>query len=130
MMVAATDIADHWAKNWIEDVMKAGAIDPFPDHTFRPDEKITRSNYAVFLQNILVVVTADQGLATKYFGTPSRFPDVNATHYAYNSISLVVDRGIMKADIMDGAFGMSNPVSGADALLIIRELQNELRMTF
>ena len=130
MMVAATDIADHWAKNWIEDVMKAGAIDPFPDHTFRPDEKITRSNYAVFLQNILVVVTADQGLATKYFGTPSRFPDVNATHYAYNSISLVVDRGIMKADIMDGAFGMSSPVSGADALLIIRELQNELRMTF
>lgn len=129
-MAAATDIADHWAKNWIEDVIKAGAIDPFPDRTFRPDDKITRSNYAQFLQNILIAVTGDEGLATKYIGTSSRFPDVNASHYAYNSICLAVDRGIMKADTIDGAFGMNRSVSGADALLIIREFQNALRMTF
>lgn len=127
---AVTDIEGHWAKNWIEDVIKAGAMDPFPDHTFRPDEKITRANYAVFLQNVLLAVTGDESLATKYIGTDSRFPDVNATHYAYNAICLSVDRGIMSADKMDGAFGMTNPVSGADALLIIRELQNALRMTF
>ena len=116
-MPEATDIDDHWAKNWIENVIKAGAIDAFPDHTFRPDEKITRVNYAMFLQNIIVVVT-------------SRFPDVNASHYAYNAICLAVDRGIMKADTINGAFGMTDTVSGADALLIIREFQNWLRMTF
>lgn len=130
MMAAATDIGNHWAKNWIEDVLKAGAIDAFPDHTFRPDDMITRSNYAMFLQNIIIAVTGDQTLATKYIGTPSRFPDVNASHYAYNAICLAVDRGIMKADTMDGAFGMSDHVSGADALLIIRDFQNALRMTF
>lgn len=129
-MAAATDIDGHWAKSWIDDVMELGVIDAFPDHTFRPDEKITRANYAVFLQNILLVVTGDDALATKYIGTPSRFPDVNPTHYAYNAICLSVDRGIMKANTMDGAFGMTDPVSGADALLIIRELQNNLRMTF
>jgi len=129
-MAVATDIEGHWAKNWIEDVIKAGAMDIFPDHTFHPDEKISRVNYAVFLQNVLQAVTCDETLATKYIGTPSRFPDVNATHYAYNAICLSVDRGIMSADTMDGAFGMSKPVSGADALLIIRELQNALRMTF
>ncbi len=127
---AATDIGDHWAKNWIEDIIKAGAIDVFPDHTFHPDEKIIRSNYAMFIQNILVAVTGDPSLATKYIGTPSRFPDVNASHYAYNAICLSVDRGIMKADTIDGAFRMSDTVSGADALLIIREFQNALRMTF
>ena len=130
MMAAATDIGNHWAKNWIEDVMKAGAIDAFPDHTFRPDDMITRSNYAMFLQNIIIAVTGDEALATKYIGTPSRFPDVNASHYAYNAICLAVDRGIMKADTIDGAFGMSDHVSGADALLIIRDFQNALRMTF
>ncbi|MFH1942241.1 MAG: tetratricopeptide repeat protein [bacterium] len=129
-MAAATDIGTHWAKNWIENVIKAGAIDPFPDHTFRPDEKITRSHYAMFIQNIIVAVQGDASLATKYIGTPSRFPDVNASHYAYNAVCLAVDRGIMKADTIDGAFGMSKPVSGADALLIIREFQNALRMTF
>ena len=126
----ATDIADHWAKNWIEDVIKAGAIETYPDGTFRPDDKITRSNYAMFLQNVLIAVTGDNSLATKYIGSVSRFPDVNPSHYAYNAICLVVDRGIMKADTIDGAFGMTEPVSGADALLIIRELQNALRMTF
>ena len=129
-MAEATDIDDHWAKNWIQDVIKAGAIDVFPDRTFRPDDKITRSNYAMFIQNILVAVTGDQSLATKYIGTPSGFPDVNASHYAYNAIRLAVDRGIMKADTIDGAFGMAKHVSGADALLIIREFQNALRMTF
>jgi len=129
-MATATDIGDHWAKNWIEDILKLGVIDPFPDRTFRPNEKITRANYAMFLQNILLAVTGDDALATRYIGTPSRFPDVNASHFAYNAICLAVDRGIMKAGTLDGAFGMADPVSGADALLIIRELQNHLRMTF
>jgi Tfp pilus assembly protein PilF len=126
----ATDIAGHWAKNWIEAVIKAGAMDVFPDHTFLPDDKINRSNYAMFIQNILLVVTGDPSLASKYFGTDSRFPDVNSTNFAYNAICLTVDRGIMKADAIDGSFGPKNPVSGADALLIIRDFQNALRMTF
>jgi tetratricopeptide (TPR) repeat protein len=129
-MAAVTDVDNHWAKNYILDVVKAGAIDPFPDHTFHPDELITRANYAMFIQNILVAVTGDEKLATKYIGTQSRFPDVNPTHYSYNAICLAVDRGIMKADTMDGSFGISKSVSGADALLIIRDFQNALRMTF
>jgi tetratricopeptide (TPR) repeat protein len=129
-MAEATDIEGHWAKNWIKDIIKTGAIDVFPDHTFQPDNKITRVNYAMFIQNILLAVTQDPSLATKYIGTPSRFPDVNASHYAYNAICLVVDRGIMKAGTIDGAFKMSEAVSGADALLIIRDFQNALRMTF
>lgn len=126
----ATDIANHWAKHWIEDVLKLGVMDVFPDHTFRPDEKITRAHYALFIQNILIAITGDASLASKYFGQESRFPDVNPTHYAYNAICLAVDRGIMKADPINGSFGISKPVSGADALLIIREFQNALRITF
>lgn len=126
----ATDIEGHWAKNWIEDIIKADAMGTFPDRTFRPDEKITRANYAMFLQNILIAVTGDESLATKYIGTQSRFPDINSTHYAYNAICLSVDRGIMEADKIDGSFGLNKEISGADALLIIRDFQNALRMTF
>jgi len=126
----ATDIAGHWAKNWIESVIKAGAMDVYPDRTFHPDDKITRANYANFVQNVLLVVTGDNALATKYIGSPPRFPDVNASNWAYNAICLCVDRGIMKADPIDGSFGPAKTVSGADALLIIRDFQNALRMTF
>ncbi|MBN2103126.1 S-layer homology domain-containing protein [bacterium] len=126
----ATDISGHWAENWIKNILDYGVMELFPDNTFHPDELITRAGYAMFIQNILISVTGDESLASKYFGTESPFPDVNSNHYAFNAISLCVSRGIMKADTMDGAFHMQDPVSGADALLIIRELQNALRMTF
>lgn len=129
-MAEVTDIEGHWAKNWILDVVKAKGMDVYPDHTFKPDEKINRANYAMLMQNILIMVTGDESLATKYIGQPSRFPDVNPSHYAYNAACLMVDRGIMQADKMSGAFNLNDTVSGADALLIIRDFQNALRMTF
>ena len=129
-MAAITDVADHWAKNYIEDIVAVKGMDVYPDHTFRPDEKIIRANYAMLIQNVLIMATGDESLATKYIGQPSRFPDVNPSHFAYNAACLVVDRGIMKADKMTGAFQLNENVSGADALLIIRDFQNALRMTF
>ncbi len=129
-MAAATDIANHWAKNWIDDIMRLGAIEAFPDHKFYPDEKITRANYAKTMEGILIAATADQTLATKYIGGQSRFPDLRSDHFSYNAVALMVDRGIMSADKLTGAFNPEGKISGADALLIIRDFQNALRMTF
>ncbi|NQS97229.1 MAG: S-layer homology domain-containing protein [candidate division Zixibacteria bacterium] len=124
-----TDIANHWAKNWIAEIVEIGGMEMFPDHTFHPDELFTRAEYAMFIQNILILVTGDESIATKFFGEDSHYPDVSSSHPAYNAIVLCIQRGIMKTN-MDGSFGMSDNVSGADALLIIREFQNNLRMTF
>ncbi len=124
------DIKNHWAKHWIEEIVTVGGMSLYPDHTFKPDQKITRADFANTVQNILIAVTGDQSLATKYIGEPSHFPDVPSTHWAYNAITLCVDRGIMHANKIDGSFGLTKPVSGADALLMIRDFQNALRMTF
>ena len=129
-MAEVTDIEDHWAKNWIKDIVKVRGMDVFPDHTFRPDELITRANYAMTMQTIMIMATGDEGLATKYIGETSRFPDVNGSHFAYNATALMVDRGVMHADKMTGAFDLNGHMSGADALLAIRDFQNALRMTF
>lgn len=125
----ASDISDHWAKNWIKEIITIGGMEMYPDHTFHPDELITRAEFALLVQNILILVSGDESIASKYFGEESHFPDVNSNHPAYNAIVLCVDRGIMKANI-DGSFGLTDNVSGADALLIIRDFQNSLRMTF
>jgi len=130
-MAAYTDVPEnYWAKNWIADIVKIGGMDLFPDHTFRPNEKITRANYAVTMQSILIAAAGDPALATKYIGGNSRFPDVRSDHFAYNSMSLMVDRGIMTADKMSGAFNPEGNMSGADALLAIRDFQNALRLEF
>lgn len=127
---AVTDIENHWAKNWIKEIVEARGMDAFPDHTFRPDEKVTRAEFAGIMQNVLVMATGDQTLATKYIGEPSRFPDVNSSHFAYNAIALMVDRGILKAETLTGEFNLNGGMSGADALLAIRQFQNALRMEF
>ena len=130
-LAAYTDVAENfWAKNWIADIVKIGGMEPFPDHTFRPTEKINRANYAMVMQGILVAATGSPALATKYVGGESRFPDVRSDHFGYNSMALMVDRGIMNADKMSGAFNPEGYMSGADALLAIRDFQNALRLEF
>jgi len=131
-MAAATDIQGHWAENWVKEILAAevAGLEPYPDHTFKPDQSITRANYAQVMQGIMIIVTGDEDLATKYIGEQSRFPDVSGTHFAYNAMALMVDRGIMKADKISGAFKLNDTMSGADALLAIRDFQNALRITF
>jgi tetratricopeptide (TPR) repeat protein len=120
-----TDIKGYWAENFIRDVLafQLRGLDAYPDHTFKPDQLITRSEYAFMLEDILIAILGDKSLATKYVGSsPSRFPDVNTSSPYYNAICNMVDKGIMKAE-MSGEFGIENPVSGAEALLVIRLLK-------
>jgi len=131
-MEAATDVSAHWAASWVNDIIKlnVGGLEAFPDHTFKPDEPITRANYAKVMESIMIMVTGDESLATKFIGEASQFPDVRSSHYAYNAITLMVNRGIMKADKFSGEFRLNEHMSGADALLAIRDFQNALRITF
>jgi hypothetical protein len=122
---AVTDIDNHWAKNFITDIVERNirGLEPYPDHTFHPDQLINRGEYALMVEDALIAITGDKGLATKHIGTESRFPDVNQSHPAYNAICNAVDKGVMDA-AMNGEFGMEKPVSGPEALLVIRKLKD------
>lgn len=47
--IAFTDIQNHWAANFINALAKQGFISGFKDGTFKPDEKMTRAQYAALL---------------------------------------------------------------------------------
>jgi tetratricopeptide (TPR) repeat protein len=128
-MEAATDIADHWLKPSIDVVLKLGVrgLEPGPDHTFAPDKLITKAEFALMLEDILIKVTGDEKLATKYLGATSPFPDVRNDHYAFSAIMTATSRGFLEADKATGEFRPGDPVSGADALLAIREFKNQLK---
>ncbi len=129
--VMASDIKGHWAEVWIRDALNYNVIEMQGDGKFYPDETVTRAGFAMAVQRLLVTATRDLSLETRYFGeSPSRFADVPSSHPAYNAMALCAERGIMQADVMTGNFNPSGLVTGADALLIIRTVQNSLRMTF
>jgi len=125
------DSRDHWAETWIKDMIRYGIMNVEPDGNFYPDDNINRATYAMAVQRLLVVATRDESLETKYFGeAQSRFSDVPSSHFAYNAMAICTERGIMQVDMMNNRFNPTGDVTGADALLIIRNLQNSLRMTF
>ena len=128
----APDIAGSWARAWIAEALLLGVpgLCLFPDGTYQPTRPVSRANYALVVQGILALLTGDEELKTRYVGEVSRFPDVRSDFYAYNAIAVATERGIMSVDKVSGRFQPNATVSGAQALIIIRELQNAYRLEF
>ncbi|MCX7982587.1 MAG: tetratricopeptide repeat protein [Syntrophales bacterium] len=127
---AATDIADHPLRLDIEGIIELGVrgLEVFPDGKFLPGEYVTRAAYAMMIEDILIKVTGDQALATKFIGSPSTFPDLRSDLPYFNAVMVVTSRGIMQAkSLTTGEFAPLDTVSGVEALLIIKKFREELK---
>lgn len=126
----ATDIKDHPLRSDIEEVMKlkVAGLEPSADHKFYPNEKVLRAEFALMVEDILTRVTGEQGLKTRFIGQRSPFPDVRNDAYYFNAVQTVVSRNLMEPkNKIQGVFGPTDPVTGADALLVLRQMKDELR---
>lgn len=129
-MEPATDVAAHPLKADIDTVVKLGVrgLEPSPEHKFEPSKPITKAEYAVMLEDIMIRITNDDKLATQFFGQKSLFPDVRPDVYYFNAAMILSSRGILEADKSTGEFGATQSVSGADALLAIRMFKESLKI--
>ena len=125
----AIDIDDHVLKADINAVIEIGikGLQPFPDHTYRPDQMVTRAEFAMMVEDILIKITGSDALATQFIGSRSPFPDLRSDLPFFNAVMTCTTRGIMPAkDVRTGAFDPMGLISGADALLSIRTLKSQL----
>ena len=128
--ITAKDIGDNPLRTDIEGILKLGVrgLETYPDGNFLPAEQVTRAAYAMMIEDILIKVTGDNSLATKFIGTTSPFPDLRSDLPYFNAIMVVTSRGIMEAkDLTSAEFEPLSPVAGVDALLIIRKFKEELK---
>jgi tetratricopeptide (TPR) repeat protein len=125
----ARDIADHPLRADIEGILEIGVrgLENDPQSNFHPEKVLARAEYAMMLEDILVKVTGDNGLSTKFIGSKSLFPDLREDLPYFNAVMVVTSRGIMSADMASGEFAPLKPVDGVDALLIIRKVKEELK---
>ncbi len=125
----ATDIDDHVLKADIDAVIAIGikGLQPFPDHSYKPYKLITRAEFAMMIEDILIKITGVDELATRFIGSVSPFPDLRNDLPYFNAVITCTTRGIMVAkDLATGEFAPMDTVSGADALLSIRALKLQL----
>ncbi|MEI7672198.1 MAG: S-layer homology domain-containing protein [Deltaproteobacteria bacterium] len=127
---SAADIGNHPLRADIEGIVRIGmrGLEVYPDGNFRPDEMVNRATYAMMIEDILIKISGDNALATRFIGSTSPFPDLRADLPYFNAVMVVNTRGLMEAkDMISGAFMPLQPVGGADALLVIRKMREELR---
>ena len=109
---ATGDIEASWAKENIMSLLDLGIADLYPDGTFRPDQQITRAEFASMLANAFAVDPVDR---------PS-FIDVGG-HPAREHILAVAGAGIVEG-YPDGTFRPDGRVSRAEAVTaIVRALR-------
>lgn len=129
------DMLNHQFKDEALTMMKWGVrgLEPIYDPTtkaflFKPADGITRREFALVLEDILIKLTGDEKIATAYFGQEkSPFHDVPATAPWYNAVMNITTRGLMEPEL-SGEFRVNDLVDGAEAILAIRILRQRMNI--
>lgn len=106
---SAPDTRGHWAESYIAVLSERGTIGGFPDGTFKPDDGITRAQFAAIAVKALGLPDA---------GRPANFKDVSAKYWANKAISTVSDAGLVTG-FPDGTFRPEDKITRAQALVIL-----------
>ncbi|MBC7341125.1 MAG: S-layer homology domain-containing protein [Clostridia bacterium] len=127
-----SDIAGSWARPYIEDLKQFDAISGFADGTFRPNDNVTRAQFAKMLVSVTQardrVLAEDQNAAVYYPAIDAdagacRFADVAGPSWdwARPYIGGAVKAGVIKG-YSDGRFGPNDCITRAQLAAMIGRL--------
>jgi tetratricopeptide (TPR) repeat protein len=122
--VVMTDTQRHWAAAWIGAVARAGVMDPYANHTFQPDQRITRGDLAAAVSAVVRLLAASgrpelQGLQAS---ARPEIADMAPDHLSYPAVADAVVSGVMPL-VDGGQFEVGRPVSGAEAVEVVGRLR-------
>lgn len=101
------DIQNHWAKPFIQGLLDKGVISGFTDGTFKPDEKMTRAQYAALLVKAFNPSAKRDGI---------NFTDVADDFWAKNVIQEAY-RGEFLSGFPDNSFKPNDNVQRAQVIV-------------
>jgi tetratricopeptide (TPR) repeat protein len=129
------DVLEHPFKHEILTLMKwnVRGLEPQYDPTttanlFHPNQAVSRKALAIVLEDIVIKLTGDEQLASKFLGQDtSPFPDVTPTASWFNAAMTAVTRNLMEAGL-SGEFRPNDTADGAEVLLAARSLKQRLNL--
>jgi S-layer homology domain len=87
--IAFSDVSStHWAKEFISELAAMEIIQGFPDGNFRPNEPVTRAQFAAMLENAFEKGKIRQAV---------NFRDISSNYWAYNAIREAYQMGFVNA---------------------------------
>jgi tetratricopeptide (TPR) repeat protein len=117
-----TDTRGHWAAPWIAPVLRAGVMDPFPNHTFQPRDEIRRLDLAVIAARVLDLITAlEPTRAARWSDKTVSLVDLPASHPAFKDVGRAVAAGVL--DAPNRIFDPTRLVTGSEAQEAVARLE-------
>jgi predicted TPR repeat methyltransferase len=124
--VVLTDVRSHWAASWIMACVRAGVVEPYPNHTFQPRAFMRRLEMAQVVARVLDLAAQDRpGLSRRWAGESPRFGDLPPSHLGYPAAATAVSAGVMP--VADGLFRPGRGMAGAEAVAIVERLEGLAR---
>ena len=104
-----TDVAtNHWANNFIGELTALEVLQGFPDGSFRPDEQVTRAQFAAMLSQAFQIARVRN---------PINFRDVSSSYWAYSAIREAYATGFFTN--VGSTFNPSQSLSRLEILLAL-----------
>ena len=113
-----TDTKGHWAQETIDLFASLNLIAGYEDGTFRPDQPITRAEFAALLYRVFVA--QDNGQDN---GKPHATLNDIEGHWAEKEIEALVSAGIITG-YPDGTFRPNQPITREEMVVILSRLVN------
>jgi len=96
-------------------------LQPLQDGLFHPDSPMFRSDMALVLEDLYILLTGKQD-PVSFIGNTSPFSDISPEHYAFNAVTFCISRDVMSADA-EGRFEPAQPITGLEAINSLRKIQ-------
>lgn len=111
---ATSDTAGTKYQSSVDMLMALGIVNGYTDGSFRPDNAITRAEFA----KIAVLATGGESLATLLGGEKSSFKDVPAAAWYNGYVNAAVAKGLV-VGFNDGTFRPNDKVTYAQVLTVL-----------
>lgn len=103
--------AGHWAYEAVTSLAAAGIINGYPDGTFKPENSVTRAEFAK-------MVVYAMGQQDQVGPTTDQFQDVGRNHWANAVIKVAVDKGYLRGRGA-GVFAPGEEITGAEVIAVL-----------
>lgn len=112
------DVEDTKYEEAVEYLRLKGIMKGYPDGTFRPDDCITRAEFAVIAVLTKGLSSAETVQGNSNMGEQNQFRDVPADHWAYGYISTATNAGLLSG-YGNGEFGTNDELTYCAAVTVL-----------
>ncbi|MFY0543139.1 S8 family peptidase [Brevibacillus sp. H7] len=115
------DIAYHWARSDIARLSQKSVVKGFPDATFKPNQPVTRAQFAT----MLIQAMRAKGISIQAYTGKNPFYDLSRSHWAYNEVAQAYRLGILQG-YPNKTIKPNQAITRAEMALMVARAQNAL----